>query len=101
MVEKRNHPSTKEITPWPTALRVWWIPQVPMKAFEVPVSSVAEGVKILDVLAEYDLFQLENRVKPDYANAGGLLMLEDGEWVDWCTEDGDDDPKAWLEAQQA
>ena len=86
---------------WSTALRVWWIPQVPMKAFEVPVSSVAEGVKILDVLAEYDLFQLAHHVKGDYANAGGLQMLEAGEWIDWCTEDGDDDPKAWLEARSA
>ena len=83
----------------PVALRVWWIPQVPMKAFYVPVSSVAEGVKILDVLAEYDLFQFENRAKGDYANAGGLSMLEDGEWVDWYTEDGEDDPKVFLARQ--
>lgn len=82
-----------------TALRVWWIPQVPMKAFYVPVASVAEGVKILDILANYDIFQYENRVKPDYCNTGGLQMLEDGEWVDWCSEDGDEDPKEWYTAQ--
>jgi hypothetical protein len=78
-------------------LRVWWIPQIPMTAFYVPVASVAEGVKILDVLAKYDLFQLEHRVKGDYANAGGLQMRESGEWIDWCTEDGEDDPREWLE----
>lgn len=82
-------------------LRVWWIPQVPMQPFYVPVSSVAEGVKIMDVLAEYDLFQLRRHVKPDYCNVGGLQMLEDGEWVDWYTEDGDDDPRAWLEERAA
>ena len=94
-----SHPSTKELTP--NVLRVWWIPQVLMQPFYVPVSSVAEGVKIMDVLAEYDLFQHRHHVKPDYCNVGGLQMLEDGEWVDWCTEDGEDDPRAWLEERAA
>ena len=26
-------------------LRVWWIPQVPMEAFYIPVESVEEGKK--------------------------------------------------------
>lgn len=73
-----------------TKLKVWWIPQVPMKAFEVPVSSLEEGIKVMDVLADYDLFQYENKVKPDYTNAGGIVMLEDGEWVDWHDEYGND-----------
>ena len=68
-------------------LRVWWIPQIPMKPFHVDVDTVDEGVKILDVLANYDLFQLEHNIKPDFANAGGLAVLdEDGEWVDWADE---------------
>lgn len=37
-------------------LKVWWIPQVPMKPYEVVVSNVAEAVKIMDVLAGYDAF---------------------------------------------
>jgi hypothetical protein len=78
-------------------LRVWWIPQVPMASFTVNVSSVAEGVKILNTLAAYDLFQLKHRVKPDFCNAGGLQMMEDGEWVDWCDEEtGCDDPEEYL-----
>jgi len=28
-------------------LRVWWMPQVPMKAFFVPVKTVEEGQKIM------------------------------------------------------
>jgi hypothetical protein len=81
-------------------LKLWWVPQVPMKAFEVELSSLAEGVKLLDVLADYDLFQYENRVKPDYSNMGGIVMLEDGEWVDWFDEaTGEDDPKAYLALQ--
>lgn len=53
-------------------LQVWWIPQVPMKTFTVDVKSLEEGVKIMNVLADYDIFQFENNVKPDYANMGGI-----------------------------
>jgi len=84
-------------------MKVWWIPQVPMKSFEVSVTSVAEAVKIMDVLANYDLFQYENNIKPDYCNGGGLLMFDEndpeGSWYDWYDEEtGIDDPKEYLEA---
>jgi len=79
-------------------LRVWWIPQVPGKPFHVPVASVEEAVKIMNVLAEYDLFQLKHRIKPDYSNAGGLEVFEDDEWCGWWDEEtGEDDPEVWLE----
>jgi hypothetical protein len=71
-------------------LRVWWIPQVPMAAFHVPVASLREAKLILDTLARYDLFQLEHRVKPDFCNAGGLQVYEPGypggEWCEWSDE---------------
>lgn len=74
-------------------LKVWWIPQVPGKPFEVEVSSVEEAAKLLTVLADYDAFQFENNIKPDYSNAGGLNELIDGEWVSWEDEKtGEDDP---------
>ena len=50
-------------------LKVWWIPQIPMKAFEVLVPSVEEGRKLCDVLAQYDAFQFDNKIKPDYCNS--------------------------------
>jgi hypothetical protein len=89
-------------------LQVWWVPQVPMKAFTVDVETVAEGVKIMDTLASYDIFQYENHIKPDYSNAGGLNMWDedcDGEgtpgWVSWQDDEtGEDDPQAWLESAQ-
>ena len=68
-------------------LKVWWIPQIPGASFEVPVASVNEAKKILTVLADYDIFQYENRIKGDYCNAGGLVTLEGGEWVDWEDDD--------------
>jgi hypothetical protein len=70
-------------------LKVMHFPQIPCKSFDVPVSTVQEGVLVMNTLADYDLFQFENKVKCDYANAGGLNIYEDGEWVDWSTEDGD------------
>lgn len=89
--------------------RVWWIPQIPGEPFHVEVSSVEEGVKIMDVLAQYDLFQLAQNIKPDYSNTGGLEVFDaddrtdgnDGSWVDWFDEGtGEDDPRALLKAQQ-
>lgn len=68
-------------------LRVWWIPQVPMTAFIVPVRSEREALLILDTLGRYDLFQLENNIKPDYCNAGGVEIYEDDQWTDWHKDD--------------
>ncbi len=80
-------------------LKVWWIPQVPMKAFEFEVDTLPEGVKFLEVLGKYDAFQFENNVKPDYCNVGGIVMFEEesGEWVDWYNEEtGIDDPAEFV-----
>ncbi len=70
-------------------LRVWWIPQVPMKSFDVPVNNLVEAKLILNTLADYDLFQL------DYANAGGLQIYSDVngdgtefDWWDWEDDEG-------------
>lgn len=67
--------------------KVWHIPQVPMPAFEVPCETLAEAIKIRDVLDEYDLFEFENRVKPDYSNAAGIMQLVDGEWEEVDIDD--------------
>jgi hypothetical protein len=71
-------------------LRVWHIPQIPMSAFRVYVKNPKEARSILNVLAIYDLFQLENKIKPDYSNAQGLEVFEDGEWTEWEDEYGFD-----------
>jgi len=70
-------------------LRVWHVPQLPMKAFYVEVGTVSEAVKIIDTLAYYDIFQFENKIKPDYCNMSGLEVFENGEWCEWENEDGD------------
>ncbi len=68
-----------------------------MKAFHVDVETLAEAKVLIDALAQYDLFQLANNIKPDYANAGGLSVFDckdkhdgpDGSWVDWYSEDSE------------
>ena len=71
-------------------LRIWWIPQVPMEPFYVKVGSVTEAKYWLKVLADYDRFQFENNIKPDYCNAGGLQIWDGHEWTEWEDESGND-----------
>ena len=75
--------------------KVWWKPQVPCKSFEVPVESRKEGLKICEVLANYDLWQYEHNVKGDYANAGGTVfqaepITDPDDPTDWCECPEDD-----------
>lgn len=79
-------------------MRVAWFPQVPCKPFYVPVKDVHEASKIMDTLGFYDLFQLENNIKPDYCNMGVLEIFEDGEWLSWQDDEtGIDDVRDYLE----
>lgn len=80
-------------------LLVWWIPQIPGKSFEVSVANIGQAILLLKTLADYDAFQYANHIKPDYSNAGGLVVWDDdlaaddpdGDgWSDWCNEDGED-----------
>jgi hypothetical protein len=68
-------------------LRVYWIPQVPGEAFYVDVANLVEAKLLLDTLANYDIFQFDNRIKGDYCNAGGLEVWEDEEWCEWWDEE--------------
>ena len=78
--------------PTPGDLCVWWIPQVPMEPFWVPVQNLQEAMLLLRTLADYDRFQFENNIKPDYSNTGGLVVWEavgeNGEWTEWEDEEG-------------
>ena len=86
-------------------MRVWWMPQVPMKSFTVDIDTLEEGVLLLNTLANYDIFQLENNIKPDFSNMGGIELLdnESGEWEEWEI-DSDfgyfGDPKEYIEAKR-
>jgi len=71
-------------------MRVWWMPQVGCGAtFYIPVNTVEEAKKVMDMLAAYDCFQYNHRIKPDYCNTGGIQVYDkdDKEWNDWYYED--------------
>ena len=86
-------------------MQVWWIPQVPGEPFTVDVSTVEDGIRIMDILADYDNFQFEQNIKPDYSNVGGIRVWSDdadGEgnagWNDWYDEEtGEDDPVRFVQ----
>ena len=82
-MEKAQKAKTTKAT-----LRVWHIPQVPGKPFHVEVATPEEGAKLIRVLADYDMFQYRHSIKPDYCNASGLEVLENGEWTEWYDDEG-------------
>lgn len=73
-------------------IRVWWIPQLGMNSepFRASVETIAEGKRLYHTLAQYDLYQYKNKVKPDYSNIGGLEIFDEEtkEWEEWQNEDG-------------
>lgn len=74
----------------PDKFRVWWIPQIPMEPFYVDnIATYEEAERIADVLADYDTFQYENKIKPDFSNTGGVLFWDEDEqeWLDYEPED--------------
>ena len=68
-------------------LRVWWIPQVPMEAFYVPIKNIDEAKLLIHTLADYDIFQFKNNIKPDYSNTGGLQKYNGTEWEEYEDDD--------------
>lgn len=71
-----------------TEYRIWWIPQIGMdQIFYYSVASVGDGHNALNMLANYDIFQFENNVKPDYSNMGGLEGLYPDGWSGWHDDD--------------
>lgn len=68
--------------------RLWWIPQLPGPTFYVGVASAEDAAWLCGVLADYDLFQFENKIKPDYAAAGGVEIYTEDGW------EGEDLPEA-------
>jgi len=80
-------------------LQVWYVPQLPMPAFKVSAPDLPTAVLLLDTLGRFSLFEYENRVKPDYADMGGISRWEsDGEGgFEWCDLDNYDIEEALSE----
>lgn len=74
-------------------LRIWCIPQLPMKVFYWRVNTLVEAKNMIAMLDDYNQFQYENKIKPDYSDAGGLEVFDtesgdNGEWEEWEDEEG-------------
>jgi len=71
-------------------LRLSHYPQIPCKPFVVEVSSLEEALRIRNILANYDSFQFDNNIKPDYCNMTTLeeFNANEQEWLDWEDENG-------------
>jgi Superinfection exclusion gene product 17 len=69
--------------------RVWWVPQIPGKPFLVLCRDLQTAHDLTHVLASYDAFEFENRVKPDYSNVGGISQWDPGE-DEWFDRDDDE-----------
>lgn len=81
-------------------LRVCHFPQIPCKPFTIEVEDLKQAKFLCDSLANYDLFQFENRIKPDYANMTTVEMWDEEiqEWHLWSDEEtGIDDINEYFE----
>jgi len=60
------------------------------KLFYVDVNSPEEAWKIMNILWDYDIYQFENQIKPDYCNVTTLEEFDEetNEWFDWYDEEG-------------
>lgn len=72
----------------PTKFKIWYNHQIPGPSYEQEVETPELGQAILDAIYQVALYQFRNNMIPDYANAGGVVCLdEDGEWIDYDAED--------------
>lgn len=71
--------------------RVCHIPQIPRPMFIVEVEDLKSAKLMQKTLCDYDLFQFDNKIKPDYSNASFIQCFCD-EYNDWedLTEDEED-----------
>lgn len=85
-----NMKQASSVYPRPKAegwqMRIYWISNIPSKRFEYAVNSVEEGAKMLEIMALYDLHQLEIKVRTDFSNMGSMEFchpeITNGEWWD-------------------
>lgn len=64
--------------------RVVHYPQIPCKPFIVEVEDLKQASFTMNLFADYDLFQYENKIKPDYANTTTIEAFDEEE-QEWFT----------------
>ncbi len=86
--------------PRPGDLRIYYIPQVPMKAYEADIPRGAgesdsayleRAAFVLRTVVEFSIFEFENNVKPDYSDVAAIVRWEPepdgGDGFDWFDVD--------------
>lgn len=65
--------------------KMWYIPQMPMKAFEFKTDTSAEALAALDLITDFSIFEYDNNVKPDYCDMSGISQWDETEqeWFDY------------------
>lgn len=75
-------------------MRIWWSTQPPGDRFHYPVPDVASASLLLDALATFGAFRVEQHSMPDRGNLGGAEwrhpVLTGGEWVEFDPDDASD-----------
>ncbi|OZB79885.1 hypothetical protein [Microbacterium sp. 13-71-7] len=76
--------------------RIWYVPQVPMKAFTREFDDLDAAKMVLNAVIDFSIFEFENDVKPDYSDAAGISRWEsDGDggfdWFDLEEDEWRDD----------
>ena len=70
-----------------TRFKIFYIPQVPMPAFEREYEDFETAKEVLNAIINFSIFEFDNNVKPDYSDVAGISFWEEAE-QDW--EDIDD-----------
>ena len=70
-----------------TRFKIFYIPQVPMPAFEREYEDFETAKEVLNAIINFSIFEFDNNVKPDYSDVAGISYWEEAE-QDW--EDIDD-----------
>jgi len=93
-----------------SGLQLIWFPQVPCKPFYFPVASVEMAEIMMDLMAKYDLYLLEDcsEMRVDFCNTGDLLMRDEemdpeDPWCSWFFEKDDvyfDSFSEYLESKE-
>jgi len=60
--------------------KIWYIPQIPMPAFEREYTDFETAKTVLNALIDLSLFEFDNMVKPDYADMAGIDRWTGSEW---------------------
>lgn len=62
--------------------KIWYIPQIPMPAFEREYGNFDTAREVLDAIIGLSIFEFEHRVKPDYADMAGIQRWTEEGWED-------------------